>query len=101
MQIQGRLGIPLIKRKNMFTPSKRALLPANGIIFAAIVGFVSMEPAPRLNGGQQQADAPAANKTVAELVSQVSHGIALVEAMREYNGKNAQTGKAFSGWTSE
>jgi S1-C subfamily serine protease len=50
-------------------------------------------PAPWLNGGEQPEAAPAANKTIAQLVSEVTPGVGRFELLREYTYKNAQNGK--------
>jgi len=66
---------------------------ACGLVAAVFLGFLATGSAPRLKGGEQQANPPGATKTIAELVAQVRRGIARVSVVRENKTKNPQTGK--------
>jgi S1-C subfamily serine protease len=77
------------------------VIGACGLAIAAILGFAGTGSAPRLNGSQQQAAAPAANMTIADLVSHVSHSIVRVSLVRENKTKIAQTGNEVPDFTWE
>ena len=76
---------------------------ACGLAAAAFLGFLSTGFEPKFLGSEQPPPgaAPMAEKSVGDLVTQVSRSIARVAVLREFQVKDAKTGKVTQDYTGE
>ena len=64
-----------------------------GFITAGVLVFFAARPALRLDGAEAPAASPAAKIALPDLVAQVSHAIVRVDIWRQFQVKDAKTGK--------